>query len=467
MATNNQPRQYTPTQAATPGPIQQTTQTQQTAQTTQEATGGVYRVGENGQAPQGLKAGDQVVTAGGTYTVNSVNPDGTYRTQLTNQGQTTKTYDAPANFPEYNHDTDYANLINQAVAAGDSAAAAYYESQRNKKIAAEGLPYKQTNNYGRWLSDVTPMMAAQYEKGYTPRNIPDPQRRMESLLDQWRYVAGQQAANQIDYAVESGVNELNRAMEDAQPKFQEQQNQNDIDTARAKDNSAMYAEARGDRGGIGQAQYNEIQAAALKNRQAINSARTKLATDTARQIQDLRLKGEFDRADKLLALSQSYLSQLISLEQWGAQWDMDQEQMARELEQWEKNYELQRANVTGRMNDGTLTRAAANDERDRAADVAMALLKVGVMPTQAQLDALGMTAAEAQSYIWAQSLGGYGSGGSSGGGGRKGGSSGGGGSTGSSGSSGGGASFNSGNNGTNIGSVLAGGILNGIGIIKP
>jgi hypothetical protein len=175
----------------------------------------------------------------------------------------------------------------------------------------------------------------------------------------------------------------------------------------------MYAEARGDRGGIGQAQYNEIQAAALKNRQAVYSAQTKLATDTARQIQDLRLKGEFDKADKLLELSQNYLAQLISLEQWGAQWDTTQEQMAQELEQWAKNYELQRANVTGVMNDGTPTRAAVNDERDRAADVASALLKVGVMPNQSQLDALGMTSDQASAYIMAQGLRSYGSGGGS------------------------------------------------------
>ena len=43
-------------------------QTQANAQTTQEATGGIYRVGDNGQAPKGLKVGDQVVTGGGTYT---------------------------------------------------------------------------------------------------------------------------------------------------------------------------------------------------------------------------------------------------------------------------------------------------------------------------------------------------------------------------------------------------------------
>jgi len=34
------------------------------------------KVGADGKAPKGLKAGDKVVTAGGTYTIQQVNKDG-------------------------------------------------------------------------------------------------------------------------------------------------------------------------------------------------------------------------------------------------------------------------------------------------------------------------------------------------------------------------------------------------------
>jgi hypothetical protein len=54
---------------------------------------GVYQVQANGKAPAGLKAGDQVVTGGGTYTITGVNADGTYKSSLTNTKQTTATYD--------------------------------------------------------------------------------------------------------------------------------------------------------------------------------------------------------------------------------------------------------------------------------------------------------------------------------------------------------------------------------------
>ncbi len=41
--------------------------------------------------------------------------------------------------------------INDAVARGDYIGAAALEKERNQKIASEGLPYEQTNNYGKYL----------------------------------------------------------------------------------------------------------------------------------------------------------------------------------------------------------------------------------------------------------------------------------------------------------------------------
>ena len=39
----------------------------------------IVKVGADGKAPKGLKAGDKVVTAGGTYTIQQVNKDGSYK----------------------------------------------------------------------------------------------------------------------------------------------------------------------------------------------------------------------------------------------------------------------------------------------------------------------------------------------------------------------------------------------------
>ena len=51
----------------------------------------MYRV-ENGKAPAGLSAGDEVVTGGGTYRITGVNADGSYKSQVSNKKQTTYNY---------------------------------------------------------------------------------------------------------------------------------------------------------------------------------------------------------------------------------------------------------------------------------------------------------------------------------------------------------------------------------------
>ncbi|MBR2784204.1 MAG: hypothetical protein IKD93_08490 [Firmicutes bacterium] len=53
---------------------------------------GIYKVQNNGKAPQGLSVGDQVVTGGGTYVITGVRPDGSYSSVLYNSGQTTYNY---------------------------------------------------------------------------------------------------------------------------------------------------------------------------------------------------------------------------------------------------------------------------------------------------------------------------------------------------------------------------------------
>lgn len=162
--------------------------------------------------------------------------------------------------------------------------------------------------------------------------------KYKAYLDQWVANNRQQQENAIDYATNKGVTDLQRAEEDAQQQFQTQRNQIDIDEARAKDNQALYAEARGDRGGIGAAQYDSIMAAAATNRQTVNTAQTKLATDTQRQIADLRAQGDFQKADALLQIANQALSQLMELERWAEEFNIGVDQFNANVEQWLTNY---------------------------------------------------------------------------------------------------------------------------------
>ena len=213
---------------------------------------------------------------------------------------------------------------------------------------------------------------------------------MKELLSSWSEAALRQKEAKIDEQTAEGVAALGDALHDANERAQTDRDRNEIDAAKAKDNAALYAEARGDRGGIGQAQYSEIEAQRLRSRQAINAAQTRIASDTARQIAALRAKGEFQKADALLDVTQKYLSQLLTLEKWSANWENTQAQLRRSVEQWERSYAQ------------TISGAEHTASRERQSQLASsgdALLKAGILPSAEQLAAMGMTAEQARAYI--------------------------------------------------------------------
>ena len=298
---------------------------------------------------------------------------------------------------DYNTAVDYMAKIQDAVKRGDYAAAAQYEKQRNAKIQGEGLQnFETTNLYGKYIP-TTPEAAGMRD----PATIMS---QMTELLNQWKEASAQQQTGQIDYATQQAVTELERALADAAPQYQTQRNQIAADERKAMDNAALYAEARGDRGGIGQEQYNLIQSSAAQSRLAVSQAQTKLSTDTARQIADLRAKGEFEKADALLTLTQTYLSQLMSLQQWQVNYAMDYAQFQEALRQWQVEYEQNMAQLTGTLPGGELTFAAKQQENEQLASIGKALLSAGVLPNDSQLAAMGMTKAQAQNYLTVQGL---------------------------------------------------------------
>lgn len=258
-------------------------------------------------------------------------------------------------------------------------------------------------------------------------------------LTAWLAASQAQQQAQIDYATNKGVKELKRAEEDAQEQFQTQQNQTDRDEAKALDNQALYAEARGDRGGIGEAQYAQIQATAMQNRRAINSARTKLATDTSRAIADLRAQGEFQKADALLQLTQTYLGQLIELQQWGAEYTLSVDQFNIGLQQWQAEFGEQARQFNLEFNEnqrrwglefGEQVRqfdtefnenqrrwglefgleqeqfryAKNQDSQNKLAQSGYAALAVGIRPSKAQQNAMGYTDAQIEAELNAYKL---------------------------------------------------------------
>ena len=368
-----------------------------------------------------------------------------------------KTY----NGQSYNSELDYMAGMMQAVQNGDLETARKLEQTRNAKIDGDGLDYEKTNLFGTQEQKEQPTEQPQVVyvssggssggsgNGYRYSDVlQNPNDLVSSMIEQlnsWREAAAQQSTLKRDYAVERGVNELQRALEDAQLQFQTQRDQVSKDERKGLDNSALYAEARGDRGGIGQEQYNLIQSSAAQNRLAVAQAQTKLSTDTARQIADLRAQGEFSKADDLLSLAQTYLSQLTQLQQWGADYSLDFASFQESIRQWEAEYELQKAALMGTLNGApTLdmqkyqtskqqwqdefnwNKHTWQNEFDQSnkrwqsefnqsnnqwqaefgqsqtqwnAQLGKSLMSAGIMPSETQLQAMGITKAQATQYI--------------------------------------------------------------------
>ena len=307
---------------------------------------------------------------------------------------------------------------------GEKTKAAVVDYQKKNGLAVDGVVGDETNGSlakaiaAKTTAAVSPTKATSPTKQSTSRKTSSKQTTvsksvstatpdlryaekapdMTPYLDQWRQSAEAQAEQQADYATEQGVKELQRVEEDAQKQFQTQRDQVDIDEAKALSNQALYSESRGDKGGIGASQYASIQNTAAKNRLTVNQSQTKLATDTARQIADLRAQGEFQKADSLLEISQTYLTQLMQLQQWALSYNMSVDDFNNEVDRWKYNYEMQVAELTGTYR-GEQTYAAKKAEESKLADAGAALLDAGLMPSSAQLSAMGMTKSQAKSYI--------------------------------------------------------------------
>lgn len=207
--------------------------------------------------------------------------------------------------------------------------------------------------------------------------------------------AEKQMISSVNAATNAAVAEVENSVAEADERFQTQRDGVALDEAQAADNSALYSQLRGDNGGVGKAQYDSIRNTAAVNRAEINRAQTAFARDAAVEIAALQAKGEYEKADKLLDIAQERLSALTKLAQWQAEFNAEREEFDEKLRQWQAEYELAAAKVTGIAPNG----APTADSKAKLAALGEAMLKKGLMPSAAQLTAMGMTAAQAREYI--------------------------------------------------------------------
>jgi hypothetical protein len=156
--------------------------------------------------------------------------------------------------------------------------------------------------------------------------------QMEQALEAWRSEQERAHTAQVERSTAQAEAELAEAQRTAEEALDAQRAAVDLEERRSKDDQALYAHLRGDQGGIGAAQYDAITAAAAKNRQSLRTARTRLAADTAKEMAALRARGEYEKAQALLELSQEYLERLQEIRIWAQEENLSVEKFNAQLE---------------------------------------------------------------------------------------------------------------------------------------
>lgn len=128
--------------------------------------------------------------------------------------------------------------------------------------------------------------------------------------------------------------------------------------------------------------------------------RMKLAVRASDEIRRLRESGEYAAADNLLDTMQSMLHELKSLESWAIENRETIEKFEEKADDWESSCEDAMKDVYGIAP----PRPMAEETRKLLEQSGRTLLDAGVMPSPAQLSAMGVTESEAQMKLTAQKL---------------------------------------------------------------
>ncbi len=222
-----------------------------------------------------------------------------------------------------------------------------------------GLPYEKTNTYAAWLPGGANYVPGNYIQmtSTTQQNLSD----LSPYINQMYDAVDQQIKTNINYETQSAADQLQRALQDAQPQYESAIAQQLLETKQAQEAQALRNQVNGDRGGIGSAQVDSIGNTGAKNREAIAQQQRQLATDTARQLADLRAQGKYQEANQLLQSAQQRLSALYN------------EQVRLQQEE--------------------------SSKKEILATLGQKYMAAGIMPSADMLAALGIDEATAQKYV--------------------------------------------------------------------
>lgn len=210
--------------------------------------------------------------------------------------------------PSYSTAKDYQAEINKAAKAGDYAAAAYYEAQRNAKIQGEGLDYAQTGIYSKYLSGIDDARKAALEQGY---QTPEEMGYLNSALQQLQsnYTA-QIAANDAEAAAKTklAIEQLQRQKEQVNEEYAKVNRQLYTDTMQQQKTLPEQLAAMGYTGGMTESSMLKGQ---LSYEQALRDneeARIAAGNDIDLQARETELQQEIARAQAEREIRNNYLT---------------------------------------------------------------------------------------------------------------------------------------------------------------
>ena len=178
---------------------------------------GIYRVGANGSAPKGLKAGDQVVTGGGTYKITGVDSNGAYTSELFNGNQTTYNYTgAYDRAPDSLQGQVQQNI--QAGATAGSSASAFADSMNNYASQIKNYSDPYASQIAAQNSRVQNYGAFSYEP-YQDKYAADIAKQNQAIQNYEKfsyepYSYDQRSDIRAANVKQTGTREIRRAVED-------------------------------------------------------------------------------------------------------------------------------------------------------------------------------------------------------------------------------------------------------------
>ena len=420
-----------------------------------------YKVNSDGKAPSGLKKGDTVVTAGGTYKVTgtkagggytsekvSNTTTGTYKGSYSNKsssgskgssGSKTNTGTTINGVTYGTGNGGYQADINKAAASGNYKLAAQLEQIRNKLIDSGGSSYSKTNDYSGWLdsTDYGTLGRQQMAAGASAEDV------YKTYLDRYNKASGtvglgQYANDEIqqemwDY-IQANLNKPNFNIEDflgSRPEYgngyssriDDMLNQI-LNRDKFSYNAAtdpLYQQYAALFNREGNRAMNDTLAAAAANAGGMNS----YAMTAAQQANDYYSAQLNDKIPELYQLAYSmYMDDIDGqVRDLGLLQDMDSTQYSRyrdTMNDWRNDLDFAYNQYRDSMGDWQWSknfdynagRDQVSDRRyesEQAYNRAMDFLNAGLMPDSSVLEAAGLSENEAASILAQQTAGGRGS----------------------------------------------------------